>query len=92
MMFRLEVHENGRLAGELILDLGKPTLHPTVQMWECEIGWAGLANGHVRAYGASSFQSLQLALDLAVAELRSIYPSSIISESGRPWPEGALAP
>lgn len=54
-------------------------------VWICEVIWTGAVEGRVSIYGATSFQSLSLALDHVRREFKVAMPDAQIFEDAAPW-------
>lgn len=87
MNFELTVTRGpGAPPGRVLINLGKPALNAELTRWECVTSWSGAASGSIRIYGATSLQSLSLALATLEQEITSLFPGAQIAEDGAPWP------
>ncbi len=86
MNFELTISEgSGSPERRVHLVVGKPVLNAGRSRWECVARWDGAASGSLCIHGATSFQSLSLALTAVEQEIACLFPGSHVRESGAPW-------
>lgn len=70
----------------LSVRLGPPELSTSVpDCWACPFGWDGEEGMKREAFGATSLQSLALAMGLLEISLVSRFPDATFLEDGRPF-------
>lgn len=83
--FLFVVEDPQGLCAEQRVTISKPVLDASATTWICELSWDGPIVHATRIYGATSLQSLSLAIDLIQSELASALRGRTITESGAPW-------
>jgi hypothetical protein len=71
--------------GALDLAIDQPVWDEGVEAWACRARWSGAIEGGVRIYGASSLQSVSLALAHLQIELPAALGGADLTEDGHPW-------
>jgi hypothetical protein len=70
--------------GPLVIELEDPVLAPDRQAWACRVSWSWPQMRRVTIYGASSLQSISLALSVVQSELQALAEGRAVTQAGRP--------
>ena len=85
MMFLFSVADSQGVCREQEVTLRKPVLDARRPMWVCEVSWRGPINETIGIYGATSLQSLSLAINHIQSEMASVFRDHAITECDTPW-------
>ena len=85
MIFALSIRDKSGLSRDLEVEIFKPVRSSDTEAWECVIRWRGGVEGQTKAFGATSIQSLSLALEHLRFTLPLDFPGCTFTENGLPW-------
>lgn len=71
--------------GEIRFMISQPILNPEQTAWVCPIEWSGVEHRSIKIYGATSVQSLELALAFMRSELKAVASGKPITQFGAPF-------
>lgn len=71
--------------GPIALTVAQPVWDDGLGAWVCCARWSGAIDGQVKIYGATSLQSITLALANVATEFSAVFGEAGLTEDGRPW-------
>lgn len=83
MKFRITIDSSEKKQVELILN--DPKFNTEVNAWECYVNWSSKEFQDFPAFGVTSFQAIENAMNGSRGILTNCYRSSRIYQNGRPF-------